>query len=435
MLAEWPSSLEMLKKGEFGSFFSGIGRLDLAMVANESAKHPSPDQGLDQFLARLPSQPIPPADLEVDPPNLDLGSLKPGSDIKCSVKIRNKGRRILYGSVTIEGIPWLTIGEGKPRSRSRFQTFQDAPLPLMVRSSALRASDKPVEGSLIFETSGGNIIVPVTAQIPFRPFLLGALAGAKSPRQIAEKAKSNPTAAAIMFENGSVSRWYKDNGLTYPVPGPSASGVAAVQQFFEALGLAKPPKVFINTTALVFELEEGEVKVQTLVISSEEKKMVYAQAEVGAPWIKIGKPEMKGNRVSLTVSVSAHEVSEDESSWIKVHSNGNQIFKVAVMAQAKSSAFADLMGDVTPVAPTAQELLQGVGANRPDGQENNTGGEYASAPILTVHSLARKVKGNQWKTYIFIIFFATCLICLLGAIAFLAMKKVGSGKAVPANKV
>lgn len=58
----------MMKKGEFGTFFSGIGRLDLAMVATESAKHPDPAQGLDQFLARLPSQPIPPADLEVDPP-------------------------------------------------------------------------------------------------------------------------------------------------------------------------------------------------------------------------------------------------------------------------------------------------------------------------------------------------------------------------------
>lgn len=57
ILSDWSISIEMMKKGEFGTFFSGIGRLDLAMVATESAKHPDPAQGLDQFLARLPRSP------------------------------------------------------------------------------------------------------------------------------------------------------------------------------------------------------------------------------------------------------------------------------------------------------------------------------------------------------------------------------------------
>jgi hypothetical protein len=63
---------------------------------------------------------------------------------------------------------------------------------------------------------------------------------------VAEKAKAHPREAAPLFEQGVVSRWYKDNGWTYPVQGPASSGLAAVQQYFEALGLTPAPKVDIS---------------------------------------------------------------------------------------------------------------------------------------------------------------------------------------------
>ena len=439
ILSEWTVSLDMMKKGEFGTFFSGIGRLDLAMVASESAKHPEPVQGLDQFLARLPSQPIPPADLEVDPPSLDLGTLKPGKDIKCSVKIRNKGRRILYGSVSIEGIPWLSIGEGKPRSRSRFNTFQDAPLPMTVFSNSLRTSEKTIEGKLIFETSGGNLIVPVTAEIPIRPFMIGALAGAKSPKQLAEKAKANPTGAAVLFENGTVENWYKENGWVYPVPKPPAQGMAAIQQFFEALGYVKPPKVLTTTTDLLFELQPGDVKDQTITLYNEDKKSTYAYAKANKPWVRIAKPVLKAGKAYLKISVSANELPTSlELATLSITTNGNQSIKVNVEARVlvQGSEFADLTGDVAPVMP--QFLGSPFTSNDPSQAtaQNTEIPAQIPAPILSVHPLAKKVKSNQWLGYAIAGFFGVSLISLIGTIIFLGIKKMNSGTpaAPPAAK-
>lgn len=431
ILSDWSISLEMMKKGEFGTFFSGIGRLDLAMVATESAKHPSPDQGLDQFLARLPSQPIPPAELEVDPPSLDLGTLKPGKDIKCSVKIRNKGRRILYGSVSIEGIPWLSIGEGKPRSRSRFTTFQDAPLPMTVFSNSLRTSDKTVEGKLIFETSGGNLIVPVTAEIPTKPFMIGSLTGAKNPRQLAEKAKANPAGAAILFENGTVESWYKENGWSYPLPKPSAQGVAAIQQYFEALGYVKAPKVLISATDLLFEFQPGEIKDQTITLYNDEKKSTYAYAKSDKPWVRIAKPVLKSGKAYLKITVSASDLpSTLETATVTINTNGKQSFNVSVEARVvvQGAEFADLTGDVVPVAP---QFLGSPFASSTGAQETVQIAD-APAPILSVHPLAKKVKSNQWLGYAIIGFFGVSLIFLIGAIIFLGAKKISSGKSAPA---
>src|SRR3954469_7078423 len=53
---EWTAAVGLLKQGYLGSFFGGIGRVDLAMAAAEAAKFPDVDRGLDQLLAKLPTQ-------------------------------------------------------------------------------------------------------------------------------------------------------------------------------------------------------------------------------------------------------------------------------------------------------------------------------------------------------------------------------------------
>ena len=116
----------------------------------------------------------------------------------------------------------------------------------MVRGQHLRAGAKPLEAQLTIESNGGTAVVVVTAKVPVKPFP-GRCAGRRDDAaQIAEKAKATPKEAAVLFENGAVGRWYKANGWTYPVQGPAASGLAAVQQFFEALGLTPPPKVQLS---------------------------------------------------------------------------------------------------------------------------------------------------------------------------------------------
>src|SRR5207247_1881855 len=109
----------------------------------------------------------------------------------------------------------------------------------------------------ILETSGGTVAVPVHVRVPVKPFPEGSLAGAITPRQLAEKAKANTAAAAVLIESGAVARWYESNGWTYPVQGPAASGLAAVQQLFEALGLVKSPKVELSESSVSLNGEPG----------------------------------------------------------------------------------------------------------------------------------------------------------------------------------
>src|SRR5271167_4040924 len=42
----WAAALDLLKQGFLASFFGGLGRVDLAVAAQESAKFPDPDRGL-----------------------------------------------------------------------------------------------------------------------------------------------------------------------------------------------------------------------------------------------------------------------------------------------------------------------------------------------------------------------------------------------------
>src|SRR5439155_22139355 len=130
----------------------------------------------------------------------------------------------------------------------------------------------------VVESNGGSFDIPVQATVPIKPFPDGVLAGARSPRQIAEKAKANPKEAAALFERGAVAKWYKENGWTYPVRGPAASGLGAVQQFFEALGLTPPPKVGVSSRRLDMKGEPSAVVSDKLEIKTDEKRPVYAHA-------------------------------------------------------------------------------------------------------------------------------------------------------------
>ena len=50
-----------------------------------------------------------------------------------------------------------------------------------------------------------------------------------------------------------MKRWYELNGWDYPIQGPAAAGVGAVQQFFESLGVTTPPRVAISEVMVKIE--------------------------------------------------------------------------------------------------------------------------------------------------------------------------------------
>src|SRR5205823_6140054 len=100
---------------------------------------------------------------------------------------------------------------------------------------------------------GGEATVIVRGHASVVPFTGGMFKGCISPRQLAEQARLHPREAAEFFESGAVEKWYRDNGWIYPVHGARSSGLGAIQQFFEALGLAKAPKVELSVSRVTWQ--------------------------------------------------------------------------------------------------------------------------------------------------------------------------------------
>src|SRR5207237_596070 len=102
----WPAALDLLKQGFLASFFGGLGRVDLALAAQEAAKFPDPDRGLDQLLGKLPTEVIEAPKLQAEPSEINLGQLPVGTDRTIELHLSNRGMRLLYGSVASDS-KWL----------------------------------------------------------------------------------------------------------------------------------------------------------------------------------------------------------------------------------------------------------------------------------------------------------------------------------------
>ena len=252
-------TMEAVQAGFFGSLLrlAGPGRPGDGGPL-PPAKAPDPERGLDELLGKLPGSPLEPAEL-LDPNRRksSLGVLQVGDDRTFELKLKNKGDRLLYGKAAVENCPWLVLGDsGTPEKFVQF--FGKATLPVHVRGKRLRAYAQPQKAEIAVESNGGNFLVTVHADgagqaVPAR----ACCPGATSPRQLAEKAKAHPKEAAVLLENGSVAAWYEANGWDYPVQGPTATGIAAVQQFFETLGLVKTPKVELSESVVAAQWQAG----------------------------------------------------------------------------------------------------------------------------------------------------------------------------------
>ncbi len=328
----WKEARELLQKGYLQNFLGTLGRNDLAMAARDAAHFPDADRGLDQLLCQLPSNVLTAPKLRVEPVVLNLGVMRPGQDRQVLVHLHNQGMRLLHGKITCEDCPWLSIGDTLGNPEKHFQFDHEETIRLTISGEKLRAGAKALEGNLLIESNGGAVTVPVRVEVQIQPFPDGLLAGAKSPRQVADKAKKSPKEAAKYFENGAVAQWYKTNGWIYPVQGPSASGVGAVQQFFEALGLTAPPKVEISERSVELRGDPGSALRHVLRVETQEKRPVYASGRSNQPWLEVGKPKLNGRVASIPLVVPAvpNRPGETLTAKVGVQANGNQRFIIPV---------------------------------------------------------------------------------------------------------
>jgi hypothetical protein len=329
---DWEAARSVVQQGYLENFLGHLGRVDLALATRVAAASPDPDRGLDELLAKLPNNVREPAKLEVIQREIDLGEMPSGCEHRLTLHLKNIGMGLLQGTVSCSETAWLAVGEAPAGPQKMFQCRNDLALPVQVVGKALRANAKPLTGKLVVESNGGAGEVLVRVQVPVKPFPDGVLAGARTPRQVAEKAKASPKEAAVLFARGAVAAWYESNGWIYPVQGPSATGLGAVQQFFEALGLVAAPKVTISTDRVLFQGEPGAFLEQMVQVQTVEKRPVYAHATSKSAWLLIGKIQLKGQtaHIPLLIPSVPSMPGEELQARIEVAANGNQHFAVDV---------------------------------------------------------------------------------------------------------
>src|ERR1019366_4882141 len=100
-----------------------------------------------------------------------------------------------------------------------------------------------------------------------------------------------------------VAQWYAANGWIYPVQGPIMPGVGAIQQFFEALGVAKGPKVDFLPKQLDLQGAVGKTIETSIEVTTAEKKPVYGWATCDQPWVTVGKTKLAGRSATIPITL------------------------------------------------------------------------------------------------------------------------------------
>lgn len=289
----WPDAVRMLADGSLAQLLRDSGRLDLGRAADEAQAHPDRDLGLYQLLGRLPAPTGPQPRLEVYPRRLILGPYPAGGQHRSSLRVANRGAGVLQGKVSAADAPWLRLDETSGRQDAAIHADDEQSVALWIDTRGL-TSGQVHGGKLVVVTGGGLVEVPVSLEIAALPYPAAPFKGVASPRKLAEMMRGRPKDAAAALDSGEVATWFATNGWAYPVSGKPAEGLAAVQQFFECLGLAKPPP--IDPTPAVLELHsDADRKVaEAVVLRTASKKWVYAQAESTASWLRVTTPSVGG---------------------------------------------------------------------------------------------------------------------------------------------
>ncbi|HTU92098.1 MAG TPA: hypothetical protein VMF69_18590, partial [Gemmataceae bacterium] len=291
---EWEDARHLLRQGDFKHYFARVGRHDLARIAQENQANPDPDIGLHTFLDQLPASQIQGPRLDLNPRRLMIGGVRAGEQRHISLTVLNQGKGLLQGKITVsEGGQWLKLGESGNAEECSIKTAKEQRIQLYVDARGLTAP-QTYSGKLTVITNGGISEVAARLDVSSIPFAQSPFQGAASPRQMAERMRANPKQAVPLLENGAVADWFKLNGWTYPVTAPPARGVAAVQQFFEGMGLSKPPLLHLSEDDLHFFCTPPEVAQARITLRTHAKKWVYAQADSDKPWLRVTTPSVSG---------------------------------------------------------------------------------------------------------------------------------------------
>lgn len=337
ILAEWDRSREMLAFAEWEDFFNGLGRVDLAQAASQARLFPDPDRGLDQLLSALPGLEARPGTVRIEKRALEFGTLQVGVEARSSIILENSGDRLIWGDAILRDAPWCSLSEEGPLADRSFRYIKQLKMDLHVPADNVRGGGRLLSGTLLIKTESEEILINISAKEPdVIPFDGDLFHGAISPRQIAEKSRTKPREAVPLFLSGKVAQWYQINGWSYPVTGPTAPGMACVQQYFEAHGFAPAPKVDIDPPAILLSVTPGEPATQKLLLKTSEKRHVFGYVLPSETWVHAGdlEPNYQTATIPLVFNTQGLNLHEPRRVVLTVLANGQQQFNIPVEIRA-----------------------------------------------------------------------------------------------------
>jgi hypothetical protein len=340
---EWNAARDLLRQGVFGQFFTTSGRADLFRASQEAQTQLDPDIGLVRFLSALPISKAQAAKLDLSPRRLLLGNVMAGESRQVQLTISNRGQGVLQGALKVtEGGLWLTVAGEPARGSSNsgeclLRITQDQKITLQIDTRGL-ASAQTYAGKLTVITNGGVVEVPVRMDLVAHPFGRPPFQGAKTPREMAERMRTHPKAAVPLLENGEIGRWFAGNGWDYPVRGMPARGVAGVQQYFEAMGLSRPPPVHISQPEVRFACVYPENARFQIKLQTPARKWVYAHIESDSPWLKVLTPQVWGpQQAAIEFEIASRSAPRGRAEGrLNIVANSGQTLAVRVHGEVRS---------------------------------------------------------------------------------------------------
>jgi hypothetical protein len=335
---EWNAARDLLRQGVFGQFFTSNGRADLLRAAHDAkSQADDPDIGLIRFLNALPVSKAQQPKLDLSPRRILLGNVMAGDKRQVQLTVTNQGQGMLQGALKVtEGGQWLKIAGSPNAAECLLKITHDQKITLDIDTRGL-PSAQTYAGKLTVITNGGVVEVPVRLDLAAHPFARPPFQGAKTPREMAERMRAQPKPAGPLLESGEIGRWFAGNGWNYPVRGTPARGVAGVQQFFEAMGLAKAPKVQISQPDVSFACVYPDNARFQVTLQTPARKWVYAHVESDSPWLKVLTPDVAGpQQAAIAFEVLARSAPAGRTEGrLSIVANSGQTLAVRVYGEVR----------------------------------------------------------------------------------------------------
>ena len=171
----WPALRDELTSGRLAEYLRRIGRSELVPVAGSSR---SPDDQLDDWLARVPAAGSSAPELDVHPETLLVRASSGRGLTRHVLRINNVGYRLLRCTARIEppATSWLRLRSEHTRP---FATIDESDLPVEVELP--ERIDRPLVAQVVIDSNGGTRRIEVRIERPADPVVIAQTVGSSSP--------------------------------------------------------------------------------------------------------------------------------------------------------------------------------------------------------------------------------------------------------------